>query len=102
MEEAQYVLNRLDKSRWLEVHYEDLCMDTDAVLGRLFNFLGLESEKRAMDFRSVEQHVIGNGMRLDKTAKVALDERWKTVLDKEDLNTFDRIAGEMNHRYGYE
>ena len=99
---AKHILRGLDKSQWIEIHYEDLCRDTEAVLGRLFTFLGLESGKRVKDFRSVEQHVIGNGMRLDTTSQVVLDERWRTVLTKDDLKTFDRIAGAMNRRYGYE
>jgi len=101
MEEAQYVLKRLDKSRWFEVHYEKLCKETETVLGQLFIFLGLEPEKRAKDFRSVEHHVIGNGMRLDTTSEVQLDERWRDVLTEEDLKTFNSIAGVMNRRYGY-
>ena len=102
MEEAQHALKQLDKSQWIEVRYEDLCRDTEAIMGRLFTFLGLEPGNKASDFRSVEQHVIGNGMRLDCTDKVVLDERWKTVLTKNDLRTFDRIAGAINRRYGYE
>jgi hypothetical protein len=102
MEEAQYALKWLDKSQWIEVHYEDLCSDTEAVLGRLFTFLDLEPGNKAMDFRSVEQHVIGNGMRLDNTTQVVLDERWRTVLTKYDLRTFDHIAGPINRLYGYE
>jgi len=102
MEEAQHVLKRLDKTQWFEVRYEDLCRDTETVLEQLFNFLGLEAGKRAKDFRSVEQHVIGNGMRLDSTVQVVLDERWRTVLKQDDIKTFDFIAGAMNRRYGYE
>lgn len=101
MEEAQNMLNRLRKSQWLEVHYEDLCADTDNMLNSIFRFLDLEPEKRIKDFRSIEQHVIGNGMRLDTTSQVLLDERWKIILNEEDLKTFDQIAGAMNHQCGY-
>ncbi len=101
MEEAQHALKRLDKSQGIEVRYEDLCRDTEAVLGRLFTFLGLEPGNKVMDFRAVEQHVIGNGMRLDSTTQIVLDERWRTVLTKDDLRTFDHIAGAINRRYGY-
>ena len=101
MEDAQHALKRMDKSQWIEVHYEDLCRDTEAVLEQLFNFLGLETGNRVKDFRSVEQHVIGNGMRLDTTTQIILDERWRTILTQDNLKTFDRIAGAMNRRYGY-
>jgi hypothetical protein len=45
--------------------------------------------------------VIGNGMRLDATREVRLDERWKTALDPEALGTFEAVAGDLNRRLGY-
>jgi len=100
-EEAEHVLRRLDKLRWIDVRYEDLCKDTENTLGRLFEFLGLDPNKRVHDFRAVEHHVVGNGMRLDTTSRISLDERWRSVLTEEELRVFDREAGEMNRRYGY-
>ena len=101
IEEAENILRRLDKSQWVEVRYEELCKDTENTLGRLFEFLGLDPGKRARNFRKVEHHIVGNGMRLDSTSQISLDERWKSVLTEEDLRIFDREAGEMNRRYGY-
>jgi hypothetical protein len=100
--EAENALQRLDKSQWIQVSYEDLCAGTDETLGKIFVFLGLDPAKRIKDFRSVEHHILGNGMRLDTTSQVALDERWKTVLTTADLKTFDNIAGDVSRRYGYE
>jgi hypothetical protein len=101
-QEAENVLRRLDKSRWIEVHYEELCKYTENTLRRLFEFLGLDPQKRIKDFRTVEHHVVGNGMRLDATSDIQLDERWRSVLTEEDLQTFERVAGKMNRGYGYE
>jgi hypothetical protein len=101
-EEAEHVLASIKRQRRIEIRYEELCTDTENTLGRLFEFLGLEPEKRIKDFRLVEHHIIGNGMRLDMTSKVQLDERWKSVLTEDKLRIFDRIAGTMNRRYGYE
>ena len=39
-----------------------------------------------------EHHVVGNGMRLDTTSQVSLDERWRLVLTEEELEIFDREA----------
>jgi hypothetical protein len=100
-EEAEHILRRLDKSRWIEVRYEDICKDTENTLRWLFEFLGLDPDKRAQDFRTVEHHVLGNGMRLDTTSRISLDQRWKSVLTEEELHSFDRVAGEMNRRYEY-
>jgi len=100
-EEAENVLHRIDKSQWTEVRYEELCEDTENTLERLFEFLGLDPDRRVRDFRMVEHHVIGNGMRLDIASRISLDERWRSVLTEEELHMFDREAGEMNRRYGY-
>lgn len=100
-EEAENVLRGLGPSQWIEVRYEELCRDTEKTLRWLFEFLGFDPSKRVQEFRMVEHHVVGNGMRLDTTSRVSLDERWRSVLTEEELGIFDREAGEMNRRYGY-
>ncbi len=101
MEEAQHVLQGLDRLRWIEVGYEDYCREPEGTLDRLHRFLDIEPGRQPKEFRSVEQHVVGNGMRLDTTSKIRLDERWREILTEPDLETFDAVAGEMNRRYGY-
>jgi len=100
-EEAEHILRRMDKSQWIEVRYEDLCKDMDNTLRRLFDFLGLGPDKRVRDFRSVEHHIVGNGMRLDTTSEIRLDERWREKLNEQDLGIFEKTAGKTNRRYGY-
>jgi hypothetical protein len=100
-EEAENALRGLGPSQWIEVRYEELCRDTEKILNQLFEFLGLDPDKRAHEFRMVEHHVVGNGVRLDRTFRVSLDERWRSVLTDQELEIFDREAGEMNRRYGY-
>ena len=99
---AEHVLRDLRPSQWVEVRYEEYCRDPYATLSRLFEFLAVERQGSLNNFRAVEQHVVGNGMRLDATSQIQLDERWRTELKDGDLRAFDRIAGEMNRRYGYE
>jgi len=99
---AEHVLAGLEKSRWIQVRYEDLCKDTENTLGMLLKFLGLVPDRHVRDFRSIEQHIVGNGMRLDATSEIRLDERWRENLTEQDLRMFDNVAGEMNRRYGYE
>ncbi len=101
MEEAEHVVRGLDRSRWIEVRYEDYCRQPDETLARLHRFLGVEPGRQPEEFRSVEQHVVGNGMRLDSTSEIRLDERWREVLTEEELKTFDAVAGDMNRKYGY-
>lgn len=100
-EEADALLADLDRARWMEIRYEELCVKTDATLQRIFDFLGVDARVKIADFRSGPHHVIGNGMRLDSSAEIRLDERWKSELSDEDLRTFDAVAGAMNRRLGY-
>ena len=51
--------------------------------------------------RSFEHHVIGNGMRLDTTSEIRLDERWRTALTPADLAVFEAEAGALNRQLGY-
>jgi hypothetical protein len=41
-------------------------------------------------------------MRLDWDGSVKLDERWRAALDASALEVFDRVAGTLNRRLGYE
>jgi Sulfotransferase family len=100
-EEAEAILSRLDRSRWTEVRYEDLCLDTEGTLARLFAFAGVDPTRPRPALRQAEHHVIGNGMRLDSSSVVRLDERWREVLVACELAVFDTVAGRVNRRLGY-
>jgi hypothetical protein len=100
-EEAAAVIAGLDPSRHITVTYEDVCADTGGALNRLWNFLGLRPYTFGRGWRARNQHVIGNGMRLDSTEEVTLDERWKTALPPSALEIFEAEAGPLNRRLGY-
>jgi hypothetical protein len=100
-EEAEAIVSRLDRSQWITVQYERLCSDPDGTLRRLDRFLGVAERKPLADFRSGWHHVIGNGMRLDSSSAIELDERWKSELSEADLRVFDAVAGAMDRRLGY-
>ena len=100
-EEAECLLTELDPAQWTELRYEEYCADPTATMNRVFEALELDPSEATRDFRSVEHHVVGNMMRLDTTSAVSLDERWRDVLTPEDINVFDRVAGDLNRRYGY-
>ena len=102
VEEAEQLLRSLRPSQWIELRYEEYCSQPEETLARIFRFLGVEASQQPHAFRSVRQHVVGNGMRLDTTSEIQLDERWRTQLTGRDLQVFDEIAGDMNRRYGYE
>ena len=100
-EEAEAILRLLPPDRWIEIRYEDLCCQPDAVLGRIFRFTGVRTDTKIQNFRDREQHVIGNGMRLDTIGEIRLDERWRHTLTSGDLDVFKEVAGPMNRKLGY-
>ena len=100
-EEQEAVLAGVPKAAQVMIRYEDLCADPDAELAKVFQMLGVEREAVSAKFRSLEQHVIGNGMRLDSTSQIALDDRWKTVFTSDELQRFEQVAGKMNRKLGY-
>lgn len=97
-EEAEAVLRGIDRSRWIEIRYEQLCRQPRQTLRRVWEFLGVRDVE--LETRQ-ERHLVGNGMRLDWQGDISLDERWREALGPEDLRTFERVAGALNHRYGY-
>jgi hypothetical protein len=101
-EAAECLLRRLPASQWTSVKYEELCGQPEETIRRTGRFLGLNLEQVNLDFRSRPSHVLGNEMRLNSTAEIRLDERWRRQLSAEDLETFNRVAGGMNVKLGYE
>jgi Sulfotransferase family len=100
-EAADCLIARLKPTQWMQVRYEDLCLQTEDTMRGVCAFLGLDPGLLRLDFRWRTQHVIGNGMRLDTSSEIRLDERWCQHLKSEDLNVFEQVAGKLNRRYGY-
>lgn len=99
--ECDRVIARLARDTWLTVPYEKLCRDPERTLDRAFRFIGLDPAQATRDFRSIEQHILGNAMRLGSNSEIALDERWRATLGAGDAATFERIAGHLNRAHGY-
>jgi hypothetical protein len=99
--ECDQLMAMLPTETWRKVHYEDLCRQPDQLLADLCNFLELDPTRLGQDFLSAEQHILGNAMRMNTTAEIKLDEKWRNTLSSSDFATFDHIAGELNRSYGY-
>jgi hypothetical protein len=101
-EAAERVVAGLPASQWVPLQYEELCRQPEQTLRDLCKFLGLDPAQVVLDFRSRQQHVLGNDMRLKSGSDIRLDERWRTGLSPEDLGVFAEVAGETNRKYGYQ
>jgi hypothetical protein len=99
--EAETVLAGLDPARWRNVRYEDLCADPGTTLRSLFAFLGVDPGVGVEQLNFEGLHVIGNGMRMDFSRRIRLDERWREALGQRDLRVFGSVAGSLNRRLGY-
>jgi hypothetical protein len=100
-EEAEALLAQLRPDQWIAVRYEDLCANPEQELRRLFSFMGVDAAKPRPDFRRTNHHVVGNGMRLDTTSEIRVDNRWKDVLGPGELQAFASVAGALNRGLGY-
>jgi hypothetical protein len=101
-EEADAIVRRLDPARWLEVRYETLCTEPESTLRRIFAFMGVDATGEiCLTPRPRNHHVLGNGMRLDHTIDIRLDDRWRSGLAPADLAVFEAVAGALNRRLGY-
>ncbi len=100
-EEAANLLRGMAPSQYRQVHYEQLCEDPAGVLRSLADFIGCTEDQITLNFREKVHHVIGNGMRLNNTSEISLDERWREELNADDLRVFDEVAGSTLREYGY-
>jgi hypothetical protein len=100
-EEAMNILATIKEDRWIKVHYEDICENTESTLDRIFNFIGVDDSQKALDYRSNDHHMVGNGMRLDSDTIIRLDNRWVQELDAGQIREFNIIAGNLNKSLGY-
>ena len=100
-EEAEAIVSSLPAAQSLAVRYEELAADPRSTLERIFGFIGVRGEAAIGRFKSLEHHVVGNGMRFDSSSEIVLDERWRTTLTAADLGIFDHEAGPLNRRLGY-
>jgi hypothetical protein len=100
-EEAEAICRTLPPSQQTMVRYEQLAADPRATLRQIFEFIGVAGEADVDSFKARAHHVVGNGMRFDKSSAIILDERWKDILTPDDLRQFDQEAGALNRRLGY-
>jgi len=99
-EEGEALVRGLPRESVAELRYEQLCAEPRRALEPVLERLGVDS-RVPLALKGSPHHVVGNGMRLDSTREIRLDERWRSALGPEDLSTFETVAGELNRRLGY-
>ena len=100
-EQADVLFASLPAERRLRVRYEDLCSDPEREFGRICEFLGLKALPGPYDFRAGSHHIIGNRMRLASSSEIVLDERWRSILTEEEVETVRQSTRPYRELYGY-
>ena len=86
------------------VHYEEWCAKPKEVLGRILGEVGLSVESVNLALLRDDRHDLGGspGFRGKKPSGIVLDNRWQSEMGKDALLTFERIAGSVNRKLGYD
>ncbi len=85
-------IEALPESRHIELRYEDIVTNTLPTLNTLFSFIGVPELDELVDFRDVEQHILGNKMRKRSSSEIKIDERWRSVLSESQLKLIDQMV----------
>ncbi len=99
--QADRVAAQLPRNRMMTLIYEDLCVAPAERMKDVYEFVGVDPDRAPTDFSEYRHHLLGNSMRLLKLSEIRVDSKWKRELSEEDLNAFERVAGEVNRNYGY-
>ena len=102
-ERAARVLNYVPSNRRCVVRYEDLAADPAGTLERLCRLIGVEYEPSCLKLCPTNQHIMGNtGARLGDKKKVENPMSGGKRILQEEVSIFERRAGSINRRYGYD
>jgi len=100
-EEAECLLSSVKPDRTIQVKYESFCEEPLSTINSILQLIDIDQLTEIPEFKSLEHHVIGNGMRFDDSNEILLDDRWKNILTEELLSDFNDVAGKNNREYGY-
>lgn len=88
--------------RYLEVRYEQLVDDVEAVLRRICEFAGLEYEPTMADYAgNVDVSAKPHQQRLTQPPTSGVRD-WRTQMSPVDVAAFERVAGDLLGELGYE
>jgi sulfotransferase family protein len=95
-------LGRRVGGRYLEVRYEDLVADVQAVLRRICGFAGLDYEPSMADYTGkVDVSAKPHQQRLMQPPTKGVRD-WRTQMAPRDVDAFEDVAGDLLRELGYE
>lgn len=98
------LLNKhVDPEHIYHVRYENLVSDPETEFMGICKFLKLRYEEKMLDYGSGEHHITnGNNMRFSPGASITGDYGWRRYMSPRDVSYFEKVAGSLNRRLGYE
>jgi hypothetical protein len=95
-------LGRRARGRYLEVRYEDLVADVEAVLRRICVFAGLDYEPAMSDYAgNVDVSAKPHQQRLMQPPTQGVRD-WRVQMAGPDVDAFEEVAGDLLRELGYE
>jgi len=85
----------------LTVRYEDLCRDTDNVLGEICEFAGVRFEPRMISAPKGGHHILGNPVRKNFDGRITEDLRWQDLLPGPILEKVSKVMADGLRRFQY-
>jgi hypothetical protein len=99
---ARELGRRLGPSRYLEICYEDLVADTEAVVRSVCSFAGLPFEPEMLDYTGmVDVSTKPHHQRLLQPPTRGVRD-WRTQMSRDDALAFEAVAGDLLADLGYE
>jgi ketosteroid isomerase-like protein len=88
----------ISDDRYREVRYEDMLSDPSRVAAELYRFLGLSADDEIVGLAVSEARISAN---LGTEPSAVGTEKWRRALSQADLETFDRVAGDVLAELSY-
>jgi len=93
----------VDSRHLLKLRYEEIVTRPSVALTRICDWLAFPYEPTMLDFAAQTHHITnGNNMRFAQNSVIRADLEWQDLLQRDDRADFQRVAGDLNARLGYE
>jgi hypothetical protein len=100
-EEMDNAVRYFSDDKVLKLKYESLCGDVMGVLNDIYKFIGIDGSSDINRRSDGDKHLLGNNMRLVSISSIKIDEKWRDMLTKTDLEIFAEKCGDMQQKLGY-
>ena len=88
-------------SRFLEMRYEDLALNTTNFVNRLYSFLGTEAPQSLLDWLQVNTHWKGGKKFGTKRMSAETATKWQSALSEGDKEEINRVCTSTLKQLGY-